>query len=341
MNLRGELTRAIEGAMRGPAYPSMAQRAALGSCMACGLGDAAPKGMDATTAMGYVVKRYVELSIQGNKLAEILRTGVLVPCAVLEEYQASVKEYRDSAQEVFDQLTAKGISVQQVIYRNGVPEMDPADPNKVHTLVVQAPLVPPVFIPNPRCPNVVRLSGAAPTLGNGIELGVLPFVAAGAAVAAACTAATLGTCLILIGIGAVIVGVVTYGIIKVVEQVAIMFRGYDPKPIDLTNAYTGCFDKLRNAGLSATDAAAQCTNAKAPPSTGLGTWAWIGIGATLLGLGTIVGIYLYRRGQRYLPVPAPVRALPPIPAAEAAGSDVFLGGLYMRPGTPRRRETCR
>ena len=342
--MRRELTRAIEGALRGPAYPSMAQRAALGSCMSCGFGESSvSKGMDATTAMGYVVKRYVELSVMGEKLRQVGAAGQQVPCPVLEEYHAAAKEYRDSAQEVFDQLAAKGITVQQVIYRNGKPEMDASDPNKVRTLMIQAPLMPPVFAYTAAlsalCPGLIRLSGAAPMFGEGIELGILPLAAAGVALAAACTAATLGTCLLLIGIGAVVVGVVTYGVIKIVEQVTIMFRGYDPKPVELTAAYTSCFDKLRNSGLSAADAAAQCSAAKVNPSAGLGMWAWIGIGATLLGVGTIVGIYLYRRGQRYLPAPAPRREIAPIPAGETADGEVFLGGLYMRPGT--RRKTCR
>lgn len=316
---------------------------------------AASGTMDATEAMSRSLARYVELSVQGDSLRQMLVAGAQIPCDVWMAYASARQDYLTKSKEVFDQLSRQGITVEQVVYSMGKPVMEANDPNKVKTLRVQAPLRPPSFV-GINCPGLPVMNGAnfAGAIGwepMPVSLGFIP-VAAATAVAAACTAATLGACLVLIGAGAVILGVAGYAGYQIMKQVAVAVREYESSPSKTVAAYTACFQGLVKGGLAPTEAVKQCqgsqttaqqyaaTRGAQDSKSGFGFWAWLGVGAAVLVVGSLVIRTLRSRvaaaAALVSPIPVGEIGRPRLPAhrrrrISRSGDPILIGDVYLHP----------
>jgi hypothetical protein len=320
--------------------------------------------MDLCQATNRILVRYVELTVQGEYLRQMMAAWIAggsqaskaIPCTIWEAYATARQDYLTKSQEVLDQLAAKGLTIEQVIYSQGKPAVDPTDPSRVRTVRLTAPLRPPGFLSLP-CPGIAPMYGANLNGGwepTSVEFGVVP-VAAAVAVASVCTAATLGGCLVIIGAAGLIVGIVSYAGYKIMQQVAVVMREYQSSPAKTVAAYTACFAGLVKGGMPATDAATRCQGAQtaaqqyakdrgAESAGGLGFWGWIGIGAGVIIFGGIALRFIRARAGRML---APARMLAPVAPAPAmvAGLNgarrgkrrrkhagpILLGDLYYQP----------
>lgn len=317
----------------------------------CGLGAASldvTSTMDATQAMSRVLARYVELSLQGESLRQLMVKGVQIPCSVWAAYAEARQDYMTKSQLVFDQLTKKDITVEQVIYSGGKPAVDPSNPSRVRTIQVQAPLRPPAFLGiDQQCPGVPMMYGHDLQGTEGwapipVELGFLPLALVGGAVAA-CAAATLGSCLILVGAGAVVLGIAGYAGYKIMQQVAVSVKAYASSPSKIVAAYTACFQSQVASGVSTAIAADRCSGvqksaqeyAKAVlTSDGWGFWTWAAVGGGVLIAGGLLALYLRNRVSSAL---GPARMLVPGMAgsrgrkSRRGGTPMLLGDLYLHP----------
>jgi hypothetical protein len=313
--------------------------------------DAAPAfggaSIDATAAMAKVVTQYVALSGQGETLRQMLTVGVKIPCEVWAAYASARQDYLTKSKYLFDQLAAKGVTVEQVVYSGGQPQLDPQNPTKVRTLQVAAPLRPPAFVGiNQQCPSVPVMSGArfGGTIGwepvpilNGVDSSTFAALGANAFQAA-----------VFLVSGVTPLGLAGYGAYKTLKQVAAIWEDYDASASRILVAYTGCFQAAVKSGMSAADAARSCqavqaaantarvavAQANASAANGLGFWGWLGVGAGVVILGSIVLKYVRGRAG------AAARLISPMgcPTAPEALDGVALGELYFR---PRRRRNGR
>jgi hypothetical protein len=272
---------------------------------------------DATAVVSKIVKRYVDLSAYGEKLRQLLAANVKVPCQVWTAYAAARQDYLTRSQAVFDQLAAKAVTIEQVVYSNGAPQLDPADATKVVTLQIQAPLRPPAFTGlDAQCPGLPLMNGL-----SGATDGWQPVPVSLGAIDVS-TAAMLGptaaNVTVLMSNGA-IMGLASYDGAKAVKQIAVTWEDYTA-PTQVLTTYAACVAAYVKRGRTILAAGNRCA------SNRLALWHWLGIGAGALVLGTIVLRVL--RGPR---------ALPPA-AAPTAGYDdgVALGELYFRPRRRRR-----
>jgi hypothetical protein len=319
----------------------------------CALGDEASSfelgatgaSIDASAALSKVVAQYVALSTQGETLRQLMAAGVKVPCDVWLAYANARQDYMTKSQYLFDQLAAKNVTVEQVIYSGGKPKLDPNDASRVATLQVQAPLRPPAFVGvNERCPDVpvmsgVNLQGAIgwePTPLGGSSIPSSTLVALGTAA---------GTGVLMLMSAGMPLGLAAYGSYKTIKQIAAFWQDYDASPSRVLAAYTGCFQAEVKAGASTADAAKHCSliqasatqarvavaQAQGKPSSGMGFWGWLGIGAGAFILLT-VGVKLLRGS---------IRAAIPIPGVGESfgrsrrsrrGAPILLGDLYLHPG---------
>jgi hypothetical protein len=303
--------------------------------------------IDATVAMSKVVTQYVALSTQGETLRQMLTAGVKIPCEVWSAYANARQDYLSKSQRLFDQLSAKGVTVEQVIYSQGKPQMDPQDPTRVRTLQVAAPLRPPAFVGiNQQCPGVAVMAGAYFAGSMGWEpVPVLNGVAS--STFAALNAATFTSAAFLVAAG-IPLGLAGYGAYKTLKQVAAVWEDYDASPSRILAAYTGCFQAAVKSGMSAVDAANRCAavqtsaqdaavaraRANASASNGLGFWGWLGVGAGVVILGSVVLKLLRSRAVAAARLLSPIGGCPTTPEAL---DGIALGELYFRPKRRRRR----
>lgn len=310
----------------------------------CALGESG-QTLDASEAASRVISQYVALSTQGETLRQMLAAGVKIPCEVWRAYATARQDYLTKSQPFFDQLAAKGVTLEQVVFSGGKPKSDPSDPSKFVTLRVQAPLRPPAFVGiNKECPTVPVMYGAdlqgnigwepVPVLQGSVSNSVL------AALGAAST-----TMLLLIAGNGTTLGLAGYGAYKTFKQVAIVLQDYDASPSRILAAYTACFQAAVKAGIAPAEAAKQCKNvqasaeaarvaveqakAKQKESSGIGFWAWIGIGTAVILVGSIViGVIRSRVG-------AAARLISPVGgigrAPRRSHEPILLGDLYFQP----------
>lgn len=241
--------------------------------------------LNAETASAFLQKRYADLQILAAKLVNIVNTTHRpLPCKVVSDYNAAVKEYLDIGNQVFEQLGEHKIVVEQIVYRDGVPVKDPSDPNKVLTQAVISPLRPAIFVPGPECPNAVRLAGAAEA-----PLGIVPAVAA---------VAIEG--LITVGVWAFRLGV-AYLALEALKQIAIIVRVVSDRedPVAIANAFATCVDTAVKSGVSPASAAASCEK-KTVPGAGMSLLAKIGLATVVAGAGVGVYYYLKKRKEKAL-----------------------------------------
>jgi hypothetical protein len=312
----------------------------------CSLGLApGEKTIDASEAASRVVSQYVALSNQGEKLRQLMVAGVKIPCDVWAAYASARQDYIVKSQPLFDQLAAKGVTVEQVVYSGGKPKPDPSDPSKYVTLRVQAPLRPPAFVGiNKECPTVPVMYGA--TLQGSIGWEPTPISLGSVASSVVSALGTAGGAMfLLIASNGTTLGLAGYGAYKTLKQVAVILQDYDASPSRILTAYTACFDSATKAGMSAADAAKQCqlvqtsaqdarvavakANAQAQQNSGLGFWAWVGIGAAVLVVGSIVVRIVRSRVGAAAALISPIGEVGRPISAEH--DSIFLGDLYFQP----------
>lgn len=279
---------------------------------------------DATLAMQRLLQQYADLSARGEKLRQILTTGATIPCAVWDAYNQACLDYLQKGQVVFDQLTQRGISVEQVAYSGGKPVSDPNVPGQYRTLRVAAPLRPPAFtFVQSQCPSVANFQGWVggwrPVPISGwqpipIELG---------AVSDAILASFKFSVFFLLTGPAGIAGAVGVGGTRALTQIAVSVMAYLESPKQIIDAYTTCFDRQVAAGIKADAAGQRCFDvqqsaqsyaATRPGSGGWGFWTWMALGGAVLVAGGALALYLRRRALGLLTLhdwEPPVHHLPP------------------------------
>jgi len=301
--------------------------------------------IDATVAMSKVVTQYVALSAQAETLRQMLTVGVKVPCDVWAAYASARQDYMTKSQYLFDQLSAKGVTVEQVIYSGGRPAIDPSDPTKVRTLQVNAPLRPPAFaFASQQCPGLPVMSGAR--LRGAIGWEPVPVLAG---ITSSLVSAGWMNAVVLLASGN-FMGLAGYGSYKVGKQIAAIWEDYDASPSRILVAYTGCFQAAVKGGLTAAAAAKACqavqasaqdarvavARANASASNSLGFWGWLGVGAGVVILGSMVLRFMRSRAGAAVRLVAPVGGFGGCPAAPEALDGVALGELYFKPRRRRR-----
>jgi hypothetical protein len=328
------------------AFADPVNQLADASC-GCSFG-ASAQSVDATAAMSRIVSQYVALSVQGENLRQIMATGVQIPCDVWVAYATARKDYLTKSQAVFDQLSAKGITVEQVVYSQGKPRIDPTDPNKVVTLQVQAPLRPPAFVGiTQQCPSAPVMSGFSGALGwerTPIQLGSIP--------ATALTAiGTATTAMLSLFISGTLVGLAGQSAYQTFKSVAVILQDYNSSPSRILAAYTACFQATVKAGVPAMTANKQCFGvqtsaqqarvteaqakaaAAAEAASGLGFWGWLGVGAAVVIAGSILFGALRKRLAPMTALLPVGDAMPSLPAGSYSkpSDPILLGDLYYHP----------
>jgi hypothetical protein len=261
----------------------------------------ASRTQDATKTMQEILQRYAALSQQGEKLRQVLVAKGTVPCAVWGAYNEACLDYLKKSQAVFDQLTQKGIAVDQIVYSAGQPVADPNVSGAYKTLRVNAPLRPPAFgFTAASCPGIptfqgIDLEGTAGWSPIPLELGSLP--------ATMFTAIGTGMIMVLTA-GAAPIGAAAYGSYKTYQTVSVWIEDYFDPPVRILQAFTDCFVKSVQNGLSAERASAQCSAAQTSAqqyakdkaaADSWGFWSWVGVGTAVLVVGGALALYLRGR----------------------------------------------
>ena len=325
----------------------------LSNC-GCALGStSALASLDATAAMAKVIAQYAALSSQGEILRQMMAAGAQIPCNVWSAYARARQDYLTKSQSVFDQLTARDITVEQVIYTNGKPKVDPTNPSKVFTLRISMPLRPPAFVGiNDQCPTVPVMSGTNFQGDMGWEPTAMQLASAPGSILAAQSGVS-GSVLTLLANGNPM-GVAGYGTYKTIKPIPISMPEYDLGASQELATYTACFQSALKAGIVTSTAAAQCTNPQTatnivnPMTTAVKAvskftlWHWLGLGA-----GAVLLLGIIRR-LRTEPTPpestmAPVAGLGRarrVRVRDARYSDptdpILIGDLYLHPRRKRR-----
>jgi hypothetical protein len=251
-----------------------------------------------------ILPRYAELSRQGEQLRQILVAKGKVPCTVWAAYNQACLDYLQKSQKVFDQLAQKGIVVDQVVYSAGQPVLDPSSPGSVKTLRVAAPLRPPAFgFVASECPGIATFQGVELERVGWVPVPIISAVDLGSIPGATLTAIGTGMIFVLSG-GGVPLGAAAYGAYKSMKAISIWIEDYFDPPVRILQAFTECFVKLQQGGLSPAQASAQCSASQASAqqyakdkaaAESWGFWSWVGVGTAVLVVGGALALYLRRR----------------------------------------------
>lgn len=287
----------------------------------CSLG-ASQDAIDASLAINRVLAQYTLLMIRGTALQKIAARKVQIPCEVWNAYANARQDYLTKAQELFDQLTAKGITVEQVLYSGASPKLDPRNPARAATARLLTPLRPPAFVGlGQQCPGVADMSGAS-TLGNlGWER--TPIQLASVPLSSLRPLGQVSRALILISDTSTVIGLAAPTGYQTLKKVAVAPRPFVADALQAVTAYTTCFE----AQGSNPDAAQRCTPASAARSRrSLEIWGLLGISAIVLFMGGVI----VRSFRQALMAGADedVRSRP--------GDPIFLGDLYWQPRGRKR-----
>ena len=285
------------------AFADPVNQLAEASC-GCALG-ATDGAIDASDAASRVISQYVALSAQGEKLRQQMVAGVKIPCEVWIAYAIARQDYLNKSQPLFDQLAAKGVTIEQVVYSGGKPVPDPSDPAKYKTLRVQAPLRPPAFVGiDQQCPGTPVMYGANLHSPIGWEPIPISFGSVDASTVSA-LGAVGSAMLLLVAANGNALGLAGYGAYKTIKQIAVALQDYDAVPSKVLTAYTACFDLGVKSGLSAADAVKRCSTSTSAAQTPVeptpivvvpasrviakgSFWTWFGIGAVVFIVGSLV-----------------------------------------------------
>lgn len=294
----------------------------------CALG-ASQASVDASLALNQVLNRYAVLAAQGAALQKIAAGKIQIPCEIWTAYANARQDYLTKAQDVFDQLTAKGVTVEQVLYAGSKPKLDPQDRSRAATARLLAPLRPPSFTGlGQQCPGWVDMNGAYHFAGLGWER--TPIQLASVPVSAfTAISGSVDSALVLIAQNALL-GVATPSAYQTLKKVAVLPRDFDKDALRPVIAYTTCFLDTLTATGERDKAIKRCTPATAVQAQArrpIEMWRLLGIGALLLVAG---GLFLrtLRRAQLAGVEPTDVYSRP--------GDGLFLGDLYWRPRARRR-----
>jgi len=217
-------------------------------------------------ALKHVQARYFALSAYFTKLREqAQKTGKPVPANVITDYNSAVKDHMRFANEVWKELNASGILVDQIVAKDGKAVKDPKDPNAIKTLRIHGPLFPPSF------------SSVSGMVRQPVTVGVFVIPVAAYVVGGLLLTAATGV-------------TVAYALKKIVD-----FKwGPDYSADKRVENYLKTFEALKAAGLSPAEAAKQAGKQtdKPPPPAGEFSWFIIGIGLTVVGG---AGYYFYTK----------------------------------------------
>jgi hypothetical protein len=226
---------------------------------------------DVKTAAMHLQARYSSLSVYAKQIMALRqKIGKPLNCSIIDDYHRAVNDYLNFGNSFFAQMNAKGMRVQQVVYKNGKIVDDPNNPGHALTVTLDKPLRPPTFTLSPNfCPTVTKVSPPPPSTSHGdTEVGIAPLVLA------------------VYIVGAIVfVGVAGYVTIKILEQIKIIVHGPDYDPDKRVDASLKCIDNLIAKGIKADKASETCMVASAPPPpTAFSQWTGpIIFGAVALG----------------------------------------------------------
>ncbi len=283
----------------------------------CALG-ASANTIDATLAVSRSLAQYAALVAQGTALQKITARKIEVPCAVWTAYANARQDYLIKTQEIFDQLAAKGITIERVLCSSsGVPKLDPGNPARVATARLLAPLRPPAFTGlTKQCPGVVDMAGAQ-IAGLGWER--VPIQLASVPLSAIKGMGVSPNVLTLVGETSV-VGFASPTQHQSVESAGILPRAFALAGLQTVSAFTTCF---QNRGATP-DAGRRCA---VPGGTtrSLELLGLLGIGIIAVFMGGVIA-----RAFQRAALAGPEHSNP--------GDPIFLGDLYWQPrGRARRR----
>lgn len=294
------------------------QKDTLSTC-GCDLG-AGVDSVDASTAVGRMLAQYVAVTAQGVALQKIAALKIQVPCAIWTAYARARQDYLTKSQEILDQLKAKGITLEKVLYTAQGPKTDPGSPSLAETAQLLAPLAPPTFSGlDQQCPGIPNLTGALTGLGwerVPIQLSSVPLTAL-----KPLGGTQLTNVLVLFSDTKTLIGVAAPAGYQAAKKVPLFPRPFSADLHSVTT-YTSCFQAQ---GANA-EANKRCAPDRAQRSTN--TWKFVGLGALLLIVG---GLFLraVRRPTLAGVASDEVRSRP--------GEPILLGDLYWYPRTSGRR----
>lgn len=336
------------------AFAAPVQELARGADCGCGLG--AAETLDASDALARVLQQYATLSALGERLRQILVAGGQVPCPVWNAYNQACLDYLAKSQPVFDQLTQKGVVVDQVVYSAGKPVPDPKAAGHYKTLRVNAPLRPSGFgFTSTSCPGIANFQDSSAVGGwvpVPIEMGSV----------SATTLSAMGTSAVFLlsSLSGLAIGTVAYGAYKTYQQVSVWLESFADQSAGTVAAYTDCVERSVKSGLTAERASAACFGSqqsaqantleqlKAKLSAdGWGFWTWVAIGGGVLVAGGLLAFWLRNRmsealGPARLFVPGMADGFesdtnhPPVRLARSrktrrGRAPLLLGDLYLHP----------
>lgn len=287
----------------------------VGDC-GCALGSSREHAIDAALAVQRILAQYAALAKQAEALRQAVEQKVQVPCAVWSTYANARQDYLVKSQEVFKQLAAQNVTLEQVVYTDKGPKPDPDDPARVTTLRLTAPVPLPTFVNDQCAPG--HLSGDLGWERTPISLGSIP--------RAALRSFGTAKALCLIG-GDFLLGVATLVKHKTLKGVAVFLREYNRDLLAALTSYTTCLQAGLRAGTKLKDLEKQCSVPNAAPlaEAPANRSVWAILGAAVVAFAA--GWWLY---QRWL-APKVETKDAPVPAPARKHDDVFLGDLYWRP----------
>lgn len=300
-----------------------------GDAPECGCAlSASPTSVDASLALNQVLARYATLAAQGAALQKIAAGKVQIPCEIWTAYANARQDYLTKAQDVFDQLTAQSVTIEQALYVAGKPKLDPSNRSRAATARLLAPLRPPSFTGlGQQCPGWVDMKGAYRFAGLGwertpVQLASVPLSSLAA------ISSSVAAALVLVSPTETLLGIATPTAYQTLKKVAVLPRAFDADVLQPVTTYTACFLAQSNSD----DAVKRCTppssmQAQAKRKRSIELWSLVGIGALVLVMGGFIA-RAFRRTQ-----------LAGDEAYSQPDDAIFLGDLYWRPrrGRGRRR----
>ncbi len=223
--------------------------------------------------------RYRLLSKIASRIVAITRkTGVPIGPETQALYRVALQNYMHYGGHVIDALKKKGLTVEQIVVRNGVPVVDPAKPDRFKTLVIATPLIPSPVLPGALQP--ISGIGAVP----------IAIVAIGGLVVRVVSSAAFKK------LAAWIVG--GYITLKALEQINITIHGHplEPKPVELLAKQIDLYDKLVAAGAKPDLAWKQAAASGEPPAK-REPWTRLALGALAIGAGTFAAVKIFGGGK--------------------------------------------
>jgi hypothetical protein len=227
---------------------------------------------DLFTALTHLQAYYQALSADARRLNDLVaETKQPTSCEVMALYTSAYNDYLAFGNRLFKELNARSLYVEQVVYKNGKPVMDPNQPDHVWTIRLPAPLRPPVpATDKARCP------GLPAVMAGGTEIGLPLPLLVGIVVGA----------IIVISTGAVYVA----GHISAenLKQIRFTIQGPDYNYRKRVEDHLYCIDGLKARGIPANEAQKGCLPDVLQSQTEREQKGIGGVPVAILGLGVLV-----------------------------------------------------